>query len=399
MRKALGLLVGTFVMGIALPIFAADNAPVLSMNVRFLNTDDGTKAENRNSLHVLEVTASQEVDNIGGLVTYRIGNQSNELTGAMAATEQSYPVEAKVWMKSGAHKVTVGDQFVPFAIYKWNNLYNPFLDVPGQLGRVWDADWGMLYTYDAKPIKLDLGYFSNSGEQFGSRTILNTDGSVLTHMEDLNGDTVNETNIIEKIRRESAEKNTITARLGYDILSNLNAGVSYMNGKIDDNDYYTYNATTGVSTLTCDGLAQTKQKQWALDATWGALSNLQFAGEYVDFDKSSSVERTDYNLGNFINNDGNYGLLQAKYDVVKVPAPLNKISFVLQYSWLKDTDNSDATSPFTMKIKNYQEEIWIKAGKNLDFFWQNAQQKYSTSDNAQIGTDKFNYFAVKYTFL
>jgi len=369
MRKALGLLIGTFVMGIALPIFAADNAPVLSMNVRFLNTDDRTQAENRNSLHVLEITASQEVDNIGGLVTYRIGNQSSELTGNMAATEQSYPVEVKAWIKSGAHKVTVGDQFVPFAIYKWNNLYSPFLDVPGQLGRIWDADWGMLYTYDAKPVKLDLGYWNNSGEQFTRRNVYGTDGATL----------------LGTIERENAEKNTITARLGYDILSNLNAGISYMNGKEDIDGI----CPAGSAQTNC---ADSKIKQWAIDTTWGALSNLQLEAEYVDFDRTSGIDKENQN------DDGNYGLLQAKYDITKVPAPLNKISFVLEYSWLKTTDNIPAVSS-TMKVKNFNEEIWIKAGKNLDFFWQNMQQKYSDSANTQFGTDKCNYFAVKYTFL
>ncbi|HOX29206.1 MAG TPA: hypothetical protein PLQ76_08650, partial [bacterium] len=191
MKKLLGFFIAIFVMSIALPVFAAEDIPV-HMNVRFWNRDDKTQ-EARWSLHAVEITAAKEEQNIGGLVTYRIADQLG--VNGLNANSTSFPVEAKVYIKGGAHKLTTGLMFVPFAIYKWNNLYIPTLDVPGKRGHIWDADWGMLYTYDAKPILLDIGYFDNAGE---------------------------------KMSNEQTEKNTITARLGYDAFSNWNIGASFL---------------------------------------------------------------------------------------------------------------------------------------------------------------------------
>ncbi|MFA6447975.1 MAG: hypothetical protein WCX65_00765 [bacterium] len=334
MKKAISAIIATIVMGAALPVLAADSAPVLNMNVRFMATTDnnvtGTTilpAENRMSLHTVELTAKQEVDNIGGYLQYRIADQSYTAPLGKAASE-SYPVEAKAYYTSGAFKVSGGLQFVPFGIYKWNNLYNPFLDIPGKMGQIWDADWGILGTYDAKPLLIDLGYWTNAGETLG---------------------------------RETAEKNTYTGRIGYNFLSNLNAGFSYLNGKVDRN---------------ADAVALTTRKEWALDSTWGIIPNLQLSGQYVD-----------YSLGDteIAKADGNYGAIQLKYDIVKVPSPLNRITPVLQYSW-NDVKNG-------VKTKNYQEELWIKAGKNLDVFFQYAQEKVPTVD-----TDKKGVIAVKYSF-
>jgi len=289
------------------------------------------------------------------------------LIGTPGGKSQSYPVEAKAWIKEGANKLTLGYQFVPFGIYKWNNLYNPFLDVPGQIGRIWDADWGALYTYDAKPLNLNIGYFDNSGEQFGTRKVYTETAGVTT--------------LAQTMRRENAEKNTFAARLGYDILSNLNVGVSYMNGYTDED-------------LDILSLAQTKNKSWAIDSTWGIVPNLQFEAEFAGFKQDSPAveEGTD--------SDGNYGLAQLKYDILKVPAPLDKISLVLEYSWLKNDDDT-VTPTDSFKIKNYQEEISFKVSKNLDIFFQNVQQKYSDSllpAGTSFVTDKFNYLAVKYSF-
>jgi len=77
--------------------------------------------------------------------------------------------------------------------------------------------------------------------------------------------------------------------------------------------------------------------------------------------------------------------LQLKYDILKVPTPFNKISTVFEYSWL---DPKGGT-----KINNYQEELWVKAGKNLDVFFQNIQQKSSG-----VQTAKSYVLAVKYSF-
>jgi len=335
MKKAISAIIATIVMGAALPVLAADSAPVLNMNVRFMATTDnnvnGTTilpAENRMSLHVIELTAKQEVDNIGGYLQYRIADQSYAAPAGKAASE-SYPVEAKAYYKSGAFKVAGGLQFVPFGIYKWNNLYNPFLDIPGKMGQTWDADWGVLGTYDAKPVLIDLGYWTNAGELLGTR--------------------------------ETAEKNTITGRIGYDILSNLNFGLSYLNGKVDKN---------------ADCVAGTKKKEWALDSTWGIIPNLQVNGQYVDYSfGDTEIAKV----------DGNFGSLQLKYDIVKVPSPLNKITPVLQYSW-NDVKNG-------AKTKNYAEELWVKAGKNLDVFFQYSQEK-----TPNVDTDKKGVIAVKYSF-
>ncbi len=330
MKKLIGLLAATFAMGIALPVLAADSQPELNMNVRFMQTDIGTQAENRMQLHVVEISAAQQIDNIGGSVLYRIGDSSN---AGIGTPKESYPVEAKAFYQAGSFKFTGGLQFVPFAIYKWNNMYNPFLDIPGQNGQSWDSDWGYLLSYDSKPLLIDLGWWDGAGEFIVAG-------------------------------RESAEKNTFTGRIGYDILSNLNLGFSYMNGKVD---------TDG------DSLALAKKKLWAVDTTWGIVPNLQLEAEYMDYDISSpaAIENADM--------DGNIGLIQLKYDIVKVPAPFNKISPVLQYSW-NDPKGG-------VKTKNYQEELWIKAGKNLDIFWQNVQEKVPGTD-----TDKGYVLAVKYSF-
>ncbi len=148
--------------------------------------------------------------------------------------------------------------------------------------------------------------------------------------------------------------------MGYDVLSNLNLGASYMTGKTDEvagDDLYT------------------KRNLWGIDGTWKALSNLQLSGEYVDFDMNDKEAAEA---------EGDIGFLQVKYDISKVPAPLNMLSFVLQYSWL-DVDGMG-------KEKNYQEEIWLKAGKNLDIFWQNVQEKVPGVD-----TNKYHYIAFKYS--
>lgn len=335
MKKVISAAIATLVMGIALPVLAADGAPELHMNVRFQAlTDNNTgttiqPAENRISLHAVEITASQEVDNIGGYLQYRIADQTYSAPAGKAASE-SYPVEAKAYWKSGAFKVTGGLQFVPFGIYKWNNLYNPFLDIPGQMGQIWDADWGILGTYDAKPLLIDLGYWKGAGEKLSGRA-------------------------------ETAEKNTMTGRIGYNFLSNLNAGFSYLNGKVDAN---------------ADCVALTTRKEWALDTTWGIIPNLQLNAQYVDYDLNDKEVAA---------SKGNYGAIQMKYDINKVPAPLNRITPVLQYSW---DDEKDA-----VKTKNYQEELWVKAGKNLDVFFQFSQTKVPGVD-----TDKKGVIAVKYSF-
>jgi len=328
MKKSL-VITSVLAMAMAFSTIAKAEAD-FHMNSRFWYTDNGSMGESRMGLHVVEFSAAAEVDNIGGNLTYRLADSKN-IAGTGAASAQSYPVEAKTYIKFGEqknHKITAGLQFVPFAIYKWNNLYHPFLDKPGQMGMIWDSDWGVLYTYNAKPILLDLGYWQNSGERH--------------------------------VAAETAEKNTITARLGYDVLSNLNLGASYMTGKTDEvagDDLYT------------------KRNLWGIDGTWKALSNLQLSGEYVDFDMNDKEAAEA---------EGDIGFLQVKYDISKVPAPLNMLSFVLQYSWL-DVDGMG-------KEKNYQEEIWLKAGKNLDIFWQNVQEKVPGVD-----TNKYHYIAFKYS--
>jgi hypothetical protein len=352
MKKLFGLLTATFVMGIALPVLAASSQPELHLNVRFLQTDDNTynnsQAENRMQFHTVELTASQQVDNIGGSLYYRIADAVNS---GFAANE-SYPVEAKVFYQSGAYKLTGGLQFVPFGIYQWNNLYVPFADIPGEKGHIWDSDWGYLFTYNSKPLLIDLGWWDDAGE---TQVVPGTIG------------------------RETPEKNTFTGRIGYDILSNLNLGLSYMNGSVDIDPvnidippatYYIY-----------DNSAQTKKKQWAVDTTWGIVPNLQAEAEYVDYSFKSALENVDA--------DGNFGLVQLKYDILKVPSPLNKVSLVGQYSW---GDESDKLTNTSSKTKNYQEEIWFSAGKNLDIFWQNIQEKVPGN------TEKYYYLAFMYSF-
>jgi hypothetical protein len=345
MKKVISAIIATFVMGMALPILAADSAPELHMNVRFAqNTYSGNgstmtlPAESRVGLHVVEISAAQEVDNFGGYVLYRLGDQ-NGVGGA------NYPVEAKAYYKSGDFKVTEGLQFVPFGVYKWNNLYNPFLDIPGQAGFIWDSDWGTLVNYNAKPVNIDLGYWMGAGTRFNTNALLAAGTA-------------------PQLRNESAEKNTFTGRIGWDILKNLNAGASYLTGK-SDQDF--------------DGIALTSKKVWALDTTWGIVPNLQFEAEYAGYK---------YGVQEVAADKGDLGLIQLKYDILKVPAPLNKITPVIEYSWLKDK-----TSGF--KITNYQEELWVKVAKNLDVFTQFMQEKYNV---AGAKTDKRGVLAVKYTF-
>lgn len=335
MKKLFGILAS---IAVAVTFSSAVKAADLdglnaSMNVRFLETDNGTKGENRWGLHAVEMSVSKEVDNIGGLVTYRLADSQ----GAITANNQSYPVEAKVYYKFGkASKLTGGLQFVPFAIYKWNNLYNPFMDTPGENGMIWDADWGALYTYDAKPILLDIGFWDNGGE---------------TNLP--NG--------------ESPEKNTLTARIGYDILPNLNLGASVLDGQVD------------LVSPDIVGDDRTNRQMWALDATWGIVPNLVGEAEYVSYDLGD-----DEGMGG----EGDLGLLQMKWDILKVPAPLNKISLVGQYSW-NDPDGDN-------KTQNFQEEIVFQAGKNLSIFVQNIQEKYDDNNPATDDTMKCHYIAFKY---
>jgi len=347
MKKIISAIIATFVMGIALPSFAADSAPVLNMNVRFQQIKDNSgirnyPVESRISLHAVEITASQEVDNIGGVLQYRFADQTfpSTVKGNDESNPKNYPVEAKAYIKSGNFKLTGGLQFVPFGIYKWNNVYNPFLDIPGSKGMIWDSDWGVLGTYNAKPVLIDLGYWQGAGELFKSATGAYT--------------------------REKAEKDTFTGRIGYDILSNLNAGFSYMTGKVD------------MLPATINAEALTKKEMWAVDTTWGIVPNLQLEAEYVDYGFKAGTQ-----LATKV--DGNIGLVQLKYDILKVPGALNKISPVLQYSW---DDIKDG-----IKTKNYQEELWFKAGKNLDVFLQFVQTKVPNVDDA-----KCTVLAVKYAF-
>jgi hypothetical protein len=367
MKKVISAIIATFVMGIALPIFAAESVPELHMNFRFMQTTDNTGAlnqpsESRIGLHTVEISAKQEVDNVGGYLLYRIADQS--YTNGKQASE-SYPVEAKVYYTSGAYKVTAGLQFVPFGIYKWDNLYNPFLDIPGQKGQTWDSDWGLLGTYDAKPVTLDLGYWKGAAERLG--------------------------------RQETSEKDILTARIGYDILKNLNGGISFMDGKVSKTTY-TVGAFPVVADSLCPGsltkdCALTKKRMYAVDGTWGIVPNLQGQLEYVNYKFSPSVQFVDAEKGN-------YGLMQLKYDIVRVPSPLNKISPVLQYSWDNDKVTPVGGVSKTFKTKNYGEELWAKAGKNLDIFLQFSQQKYS-SDVAGLAapqTEKKSVLALKYSF-
>jgi len=338
MKKVLGILASlAMAFAFTTTVKAADDMD-FHMNVRFLQTDVTApyaaasspttgSAAGRMSLHVVEFTAAKEVDNIGGVLTYRLGDQ---IGGGVNGNTQSYPVEAKAYYKFGkASKIAGGLQFVPFGIYKWNNLYNPFLDVPGKNGRIWNSDWGYLYTYDAKPILLDIGWWENAGELHAAN--------------------------------DMAEKNTITARFGYDLLPNLNAGASYLDGSID---------------LDGDHLAQARQDMWALDATWGIVPNLVGEAEYVNYNQNDNET--------VAGTDGNLGFLQLKYDIVKVPAPLNKISIVGEYSF----NNPDGA---VANEKNYQEEIVFQAGKNLSVFWQNVQDKVEGA-----AVDKYYLLAFKY---
>jgi len=362
MKKVISAIIATFVMGIALPIFAADSAPELHMNVRFMQVTDNTApltqpSESRIGLHTVEISAKQEVDNIGGYLLYRIADQSFQ-NGKTAS--ESYPVEAKAYYTSGDFKVTAGLQFVPFGIYKWNNMYNPFLDVPGAKGQTWDSDWGMLFSYTPKPVTIDLGYWKGAAERISS------------------------------IRQESAEKDILTARVGWDILSNLNAGVSFMDGKVAKSTYVTAFTIPAAPTV-----ALTKKRMYAIDGTWGIIPNLTGQLQYVNYKFSpNTIQFAD-------TEKGDYGMLQVKYDIVKVPSPLNKISPVLQYSWDNDKITPVATGVSSkFKTKNYQEELWVKAGKNLDVFLQFVQQKYS-SDVAGLQapqTEKKSVLAVKYSF-
>jgi hypothetical protein len=358
MKKAISAIIAAFVLGVALPSLAADSGPELHMNVRFMdNTYSGNgptmsqPAESRVQLHVIEVSAAQEVDNFGGYVLYRLGDQG--VTPAASSPKSNYPVEAKVYYKTGDFKVTEGLQFVPFGVYKWNNLYNPFLDIPGQAGFIWDTDWGTLVNFNSKPVNIDLGYWMGAGTRY------NTD------LQLTNGTT-------PQLRQESAEKNTFTGRIGWDILKNLNAGASYMTGKVD---------LGGGVAGAYDGIALSTKKVWALDTTWGIVPNLQLEGEYAGYKYGNQEVAAD---------KGDLGLIQLKYDILKVPAPLNKISPVIEYSWLKDKTSGT-------KITNYQEELWFKVAKNLDIFTQFMQEKYHNIAG-KTETDKRGVLAVKYTF-
>ncbi|HOO55196.1 MAG TPA: hypothetical protein PLN69_00100 [bacterium] len=314
------------------------------MNMRFWNTDNGNQAENRWSLHTVEFSAAKEVENFGGFVKYRL---SDQLGNDASSSNQSYLVGANVYYKSGMHKVTLGLQFVPFGIYEWNNLYHPCLDIPGAMGKIWDADWGVLYTFDDQRFKLDIGYWDNSGEA-GLPGGVNING---TNME-----------------REPDEKNTITLRAGYDILPIWNLGVSYLDGSADLDDV-------------AGNLADTESTMWAIDTTVTPYKNLFFEAEYVDYD---------YDDGEGMENDGDFGLVQVRYDILKVPAPLDMIQLVGQYSWLDPSFGGVGQG----KIKNYQEQIRFKIAKNLNIFWQNVQEKYPSAWGQD--TDKYHYFAVKY---
>lgn len=328
MKKVLAIF-ATFVMAFAFSatVFAAGHPENLDMddfhmNVRFWNTDNGTQGENRWSLHVVEFSADQQVGDFGGSLKYRIQDEIG--TGGLSNTAQSYPVHALVYYNTGPHKFSLGLQAVPFGIYKWNNLYHPLLDMPGRMGQIWDHDWGLLYTYNQKPVLLNVGYFDNSGEAYSVG--------------------------------EGSEKNTITLRLGYDILANWNLGLSYLDGD-------TTNGTT-------------KYRKWAIDTTWGIVPNLALNAQYVDYRDHGSYANTVNGIGALGTDDGKYGAIQLKWDIVKVPAPIDGLSFVLQASG----DNPKATGAST--VKQYQEEIILKMAKNLAFFWQNVQEKVS---DAQIG--------------
>lgn len=345
MKKVLGIL-GSFAIAFAFSatVFANDPADMdFHMNVRFMQSTpsgagtDVQAGESRWGLHCVELSAAKEVDNIGGILTYRIADTSGTGVITGLANTQSYPVEAKVYYKFGvASKITAGLQLVPFAIYNWNNLYDPFADIPGQNGLIWDADWGFLYTYNAKPLLIDVGWWDNAGE-------------------------------IGLGNGESPEKNTVTARVGYDLLSNLNAGASYMEGDMD------------LATLADD--VRTDRTMWALDTTWGIVPNLTAEAEYVKYDLSA-----DEVVGGI---DGNLGLIQLKYDIVQVPAPFNKVSLVGQYS-MDDPNGGNKTT-------NYQEQISVQAGKNLSIFWQNVQQNVQQKTAGGVpATVKYHVLAFKY---
>lgn len=338
MKTVLGILVSfAIAFAFSATVFANDPADMdFHMNVRFAQTDNGTTGESRWGLDCVELSAAKEVDNIGGSLTYRIADTSGTLAVYNGIT-QSYPVEAKVYYKFGAaSKVTAGLQLVPFAIYNWNNLYNPFLDIPGQNGLIWDADWGFLYTYSAKPLLIDVGWWDNAGE-IGIGT------------------------------NESPEKNTASARVGYDLLSNLNVGASFMEGDVD---------LVGVIPADLFNEVKTERTLWALDTTWGIVPNLTAEAEYVNYDLSADE-------GGAV--DGDIGLIQLKYDIVQVPSPLNKISLVGQYSW------NDPNLTGVAKTTNYQEEIWVQAGKNLSVLWQNVQEKIAGGNAVKSHVLAFKY--------
>jgi len=374
MKKALGIL-GSLAIAFAFTatVKAADlDGLNASMNVRFLQTDNGTKGENRWGLHCVEMSVSKEVENVGGAVTYRLADTSGQIKsvdsdadGTVDVAEnqgkvQSYPVEAKVYYKFGAaSKVAAGLQFVPFGIYKWNNLYVPFADIPGQFGLVWDADWGFLYTYDAKPLLIDAGWWDNAGE-------VNLPG--------------------RPAGAEGAEKNTISARVGYDLLPNLNVGASYLNGSVD------VMPVALTVPATADDNIRTDRTLWAIDSTWGIVPNLTAEAEYLNYKMSEDEGNVDPTTGMTVGAAGNVGLLQLKYDVVKVPSPFNKVSFVLEYSF----DRPDNAAAFGSKTTNLQEEIWVQVAKNLSIFWQNVQETQDDNNPATSDTNKFDYFAIKY---
>lgn len=328
MKKALVILTVLAVSLAYSTLAMAAGTPDVHMNVRFMHNTNGSTENNRWSLHVVELTASQEIENIGANLIYRLND---------AGATGDYPVNANVYIKSGPHKLTAGLQFVPFALYKFNNLYMPLVDIPGQMGQCWDFDWGFVYSYDAKPILINAGWMDNGAE-------IMTAG-------------------------EQAESNTIVGRFGYDILSTWNIGVSYLN-----------EAGTGDRT------------KYAVDTTWEVVPNLTTNAQYVVYEDHYSVA----DAALVANNSGKYGSLQLKYDILKVPAPIDGVSLVAQYSF-DDSDTVVAPSLTGNKVQNFQEEIIVNVAENLTIFWQFVQEKRNDPNGVGgIPVNKYHYLAVKY---
>lgn len=323
MKKALVILT-VFAIAFAYSTLAmAAGTPDVHMNVRFIHSDQtlaqGGGTTNRMQLHVVELKASQEVENVGGSLIYRFNSAAD------------YPVNANVYIKSGAHKLTGGLQFVPFGIYNWNNLYNPLLDIPGQMGQIWDFDWGLVYSYDAKPVLLKAGWFDNGA----------SDGFTIG---------------------EQAESDTLVLRLGYDIVSSWNVGVSFLNGESNS----------------------VKTTKYGVDTTWGITPALSMNGQVISYQDGYSIAQAA--LG-----DGYYGHMQLKYDITNVPAPLNGVSLVTQFSFDKAI-HTLAGAEATELHKNFQQQISIKVAENLTIFWQFIQDIGDVANTS----DKDHLLAVKY---